>query len=580
MATSFDFNRGPTIPGSQCPTGQNVMDDVFFVKDSEWEHLRESKNFDYIVVGSGICGYSFVERVIKNNPTAKILIIERGGFFLLSHFRNLPAFYTNTLVRHAETYPWKITPNTSNGTYVKRVMGMAPFFGGRSLMWSGWCPKPTIEELEGWPRPVIRTIQKYCNEAEKLLNVTPANEIQSSKYVTFHKPVYGNLQARLYQMLTENQEKLSSVTRINHAPLAMAQSLESEYSFQRFSVPNPFLTLGEIMKYLTNSRPSNSDVQAMQKEISPFKIVAECVVRLILQNEEKQAVALETSRGRIEVGNAKIILAMGTIPAATLVLNSFPSVKNVGTKLTAHFISSITARVPKVDYKFVLNDLELAAIYLAGKDKQGKQFHIQLSAIRDANPILSTQSALRHMPAANLEKLISSLDHVVFVCGVLGEMDDDNDKNWVRKNDDNDITSNVTLQLQLNENDESVWNSMEEETFEMLERILSQNGKAGLEYWHTDLNGIGAWNAQRPPTVQIRAAGVVHEASTLWIGEDSEAPVDLNYKLNGVGNVYVTGGALWPKSGSFGPTLTMAGLCQHLADTLEPNDSCNSPLVI
>ena len=62
----------------------------------------------------------------------------------------------------------------------------------------------------------------------------------------------------------------------------------------------------------------------------------------------------------------------------------------------------------------------------------------------------------------------------------------------------------------------------------------------------------------------------MHEGSTLWIGDETsgESPAEMNYRLRGVDNVYVTGGALWPASGSWNPTVTMVALAQDLADQL------------
>ena len=44
--------------------------------------------------------------------------------------------------------------------------------------------------------------------------------------------------------------------------------------------------------------------------------------------------------------------------------------------------------------------------------------------------------------------------------------------------------------------------------------------------------------------------------------------VRLDYRPHGVRNVYVTGGGLFPMSGSRNPTLTMCGLAQDLAEKL------------
>ena len=67
----------------------------------------------------------------------------------------------------------------------------------------------------------------------------------------------------------------------------------------------------------------------------------------------------------------------------------------------------------------------------------------------------------------------------------------------------------------------------------------------------------------------IRVPGLVHEASAMWIGDDKEAPVGLDYRPKGVENVYITGGSLWPTGASWNPTPTMVAMATHLADTLE-----------
>jgi choline dehydrogenase-like flavoprotein len=265
-------------------------------------------------------------------------------------------------------------------------------------------------------------------------------------------------------------------------------------------------------------------------------------------------------------------------------LNSFPQVKNAGSRFSAHFISAIFARVPRMDYNFhgtlhkrpANEGLELAAIYLAGVNKRtGGQFHVQLTAVSDTNPNdpAHLQTAARNMPdvvaTASQEQLRDSRDHILFVCAVLGELDYSNDRNWFRKNDGGDPTTDVTLQVLENTPDRLVWDTMDESTFQTLEQVFSPKGQAHVEYWHGSPEK-GEWKRSRPPVEQIRVPGLVHESSTLWIGAagDEDAVVGLDYRLKGVKNVHVTGGSLWPTGGSWNPTLTMVALAQDLADQL------------
>ncbi|XOI98807.1 hypothetical protein ACMX2M_23705 [Paenibacillus polymyxa] len=92
---------------------------------------------------------------------------------------------------------------------------------------------------------------------------------------------------------------------------------------------------------------------------------------------------------------------MGTLPPTTLILNSFPQVYNAGSRFTAHFISSIVARIPRSDYDFCseLEELELSAFYLAGENKLTRgQYHIQITALSDRDPLVNAATAARHMP--------------------------------------------------------------------------------------------------------------------------------------------------------------------------------------
>ena len=83
----------------------------------------------------------------------------------------------------------------------------------------------------------------------------------------------------------------------------------------------------------------------------------------------------------------------------------------------------------------------------------------------------------------------------------------------------------------------------------------------------------GIWESSRPTTEMIRVPRLVHEASIMWIGDDKEAPVGLDYRPKGVENVYISGGSLWPTGASWNPTPIMVAMATHLADTLEPKSA-------
>ena len=141
-ASAPNFNYGFPTAGPQAPTGSAVMDHVFFVSQSDWKQVREEDDFDFIVIGSGFCALGFAQRALANNPRARILILERGPFFLPEHFQNLPLPYQSTIGGLSETFPWTLSNKTISQPFFQWQHGMVPFFGGRSTLWSAWCPRP------------------------------------------------------------------------------------------------------------------------------------------------------------------------------------------------------------------------------------------------------------------------------------------------------------------------------------------------------------------------------------------------------------------------------------------------------
>jgi choline dehydrogenase-like flavoprotein len=547
-------------------TNVDVMEHLFFLPDDAWSQLSGEDSFDHIVIGSGFCGLAFVERTLRNDPLARVLVLERGPLLLPEHIQNLPMPFLQTLGPSSEAHPWRLSARMGESATIKTQRGIMPFFGGRSNVWSGWCPRPTIEELHGWPEEVISAAQRYFDSAEALLGVIPATMIgvANTGYRGGPGQVYGGMQQALCDLVDKRLGRVPSLTHAMPAPLAVASADPGGHWFTKFATPGPLLSLQDRQRTLH-----------LKCEGAPLRIATSCQVASV-ERKDTRATTLETSRGPVAIGEANLIFAVGALPAAELVMRSFPSIPNVGSRYTAHSVSTIIARVPRGHLEFAagLADLELGALYAAGVDEHsGGQFHLQLTAIADADPAAHAPFAHRYMPdlvaTASPKQLEGSCAHVVFVCAIVGELDHRNPDNWVRMSGQ---TGDMQLQIVANDVDLSVWNAMDSATFALLEQVLSSGGPTGVEYWHGD-SETGEWRPRRPLAGETRSTAVMHDASTLWIGgeADPDAVVGLDYRLRGLENTYITGAALWPTAGSWNPTLTMVALAQHLADSLTRN---------
>jgi len=270
-------------------------------------------------------------------------------------------------------------------------------------------------------------------------------------------------------------------------------------------------------------------------------------------------------------------------PAINLLRNSFPNNKviqeNIGKRITGHFMSHITARLPK---EYFLNtkttkSLQIGAVYLDGKVDVGRgqmrEYHIQITAITSPNPQIDAVDAARECPdyaaAANPEQLEGSENYVLIVCATLGEISENGNTTWCKPNlSSSDPTTNSIVQVIPSSEDMILWNQMNLITYDCIE-VMAGNQITSLQYWNEQGTESTKWINQRPLVAKI--PGIVHEASGCFMENENsknESVVNTDFRPHGVSNVYLTGASIFPTSGSWNPTLTMCGFAQVLAKTL------------
>ena len=173
------------------------------------------KSYDYVVVGSSFCSLAFIHRILRRDPQANILVLEKGLEYLSKHHQQCPS---SSNPEGVESRPWSICPEDTQNGYVKNLYGQIPLLGGRSTYWSGWSPTPSTKELAGWPEQLSAQLEEtYFSLARGFLSVIEANKITAQANNRF---LYGTFQDDLKKCL-DGATSIESVEQVLHAPLAM-----------------------------------------------------------------------------------------------------------------------------------------------------------------------------------------------------------------------------------------------------------------------------------------------------------------------------------------------------------------------
>ncbi|KAF8815948.1 hypothetical protein BYT27DRAFT_7209385 [Phlegmacium glaucopus] len=626
MSSSRTSIGGYPVPGPQTLTVASAMNKDCFVDDNTWRLIAENGDFDDIVVGSGFCALAYIDEALRLNPFRKILLLERGGFWLPDHFQNLPLPFQFVQRDVSETFPWELSSETAKEKI--NLSGSSPFFGGRSAFWSIWSPcaidgdAAADDLMDDFPEFMKRIVKKpdFYRGVDRLLRIQNANQINDPVFQLIENHGFrANLQGPFDHYLDENlaggvNDRIPRALSAKPARLATGVPVgRPTTGFRHFSTVGSLLSINEFQNKLARRNPPAGKPIMMVTDV----VVEHFEVEPARGSQPAHARVLHTSRGPLTLrgGKTNVILATGAIPATTILMNSIKEIRpRAGSRLTAHFRSQIKARFmpdrtwfrqpdggdyapPKVPV--------ISACHVRGRngaidgndadDEKKLQWHIQLhgtyvpkdyqdemlNAEERAQSFskLFTSLAPDNGDMLTPEQLDTSEGYVIISCSTLGELPKGTGSKVELNKSDLNITTNVRLHLNVPKSAKQLEKNMEQSTIEAIKVIA--HGRP-LQYWN---RADGKWETVDGDTPNFkphinRVKSLFHEASTTFMtdvfvtdeGDVEHASVDKAYRPFGLanpeGNVYVTGAGLFPTAGSWNPTPTIVGFAQHLAKTL------------
>lgn len=496
--------------------------DAIYFKDAE---KIKKKTYDYIVVGGGAYGTSFVHRILELNPKSKILVLEKGSLLLPEHYQNLPRAYQNVF-NYTTEQPWIMSKAPYN------VHGQVPYLGGRTLYWNAWVPQPTPAQMRDWPQDVIEGLKPEWNRVAKFIGRTTTFDINGHT---------GDLHKVMRERLFKSLDKIPSCDYYDRASAldgAMANlSTNSDKSWRRFAPVNILIDL--ITKY-----PDNIDV-LINAEATGLKRNKSGIEQII------------TKQGVIDVKKAKVILALGVIEAVTLVKPEFPENKLLGRNFMGHFRSQIFIRVPKKAAGVDSNLLEIATLYQSGMAVD-REYHMHICCVH--NPRGKDQAAdfYRVTPYPSTMELFMDGEYMYFELHAMAEIRGERTADATNYISVKDGVTKIHFNLEKPELE--LWDTVDDVVVQVA-GIMADGHK--IDYLQADNK---TWSPKVPDMPKMRDYNLIHEAGIMWMGDNAKDSVTDSWgRMHETDNLYVLGGAIFPTCGSWNPTYTGIAMTYRLA---------------
>lgn len=540
---------------------------------STWNEatLNGGPPFTAVVVGAGMYGAYCAAKLVRLDPSARVLLLDAGRFLISEHVQNLANI--------GFTVPGAIPPSSDPGVPRALVWGMpwrsnthfpgvAYCTGGKSIFWGGWCPRLTAGDLAHWPAATAQYLLDRYIDVESEIGVVPATDF-----------IFGELGDVLgtacvsAAAATPDIDTSMGTSGVEIAPLAVQASspVSGLFSFDKYS------SLPVLVDAIRADVGASGGQDAARRL---FLVPLAHVVKLHAADGKVHTVEVEAGGQRRFLSlapGAVVVLSASAVETTRLALQSFPT-PLMGRNLMAHLRSDFTIRVRRSALPPVPGHVQTAALLVRGLAPSGR-FHVQVTASTHQQG--SDELLFRMIPDLDMleaQLLNTDPDWIPITFRGIGEMHGDRhatvpntSTSWINLSpfdSDEFAAPRAFVHLTVDAADVQTWQSMDAAIVSLGQRIAGT--PADIEYRYDN-----AWQTQpfplsRPFPEWHRGLGsTFHEAGTLWMGDTPATSVtNALGRFHHIDNAYACDQSIFPTVGSVNPALTGLALARRLAEHL------------
>ena len=540
---------------------------------STWEEatLHGGPPFSVVVVGAGMYGAYCATKIVRLDPTARVLLLDAGRFLVSEHVQNLANIGFNV--------PGAIPPSSDPGVPRELVWGLpwrgntefpgvAYCTGGKSIFWGGWCPRLTAGDLSQWPAATAQYLVDHYLDIESEVGVLPAADFIFGELGDVLRAACESAAAA-----TPDIDTSIGANGVETAPLAVQGSppVSGLFSFDKYS---SLPVLIDAIRADVSASGGNDAARRL------FLVPLAHVVRLHAAAGTVHTVEVEAGGQRRFLSlapGANVVVAASAVETTRLALQSFPTAL-MGRNLMAHLRSDFTVRVRRSALPAVPGHVQTTALLVRGLAATGR-FHVQVTASTHQQG--SDELLFRMIPDLDVldaQLLNTDPSWITITFRGIGEMHGNRTTpvpnqtgSWINLSpfeSDEFAAPRAFVRLAVDAADLQTWQTMDAAIVSLAQRLAGL--PTNIEYRYDN-----AWRTQpfplsRPFPEWHRGLGTTyHESGTLWMGDNPATSVTNSVgRFHHIANAYACDQSIFPTVGSVNPVLTGLTLARQLVEHL------------